>query len=517
MTDKQKILCCGDVKGNFKFLFTKIENINKKNGPFEFLLCVGDFFGENNVQLEPYKNGMKNIAVPTYIIGPNKEEDLKYYPNIDGHEICQNLTYLGRRGLYVATSGLKIAYISGIESNKTDFKEICFQKNDVVSVKNACLKGQPSFRGVDILLSSPWPTGITDLDPKKPDFKYDGSDLVAWLAAQIKPRYHIAALENIHYERPPYRNHSLDESGIEIATRFIALGSVGNNEKKKWLYALNLTPIDRIRLSELVMKTTDETSSPHLKHLLQDELIEAKTTQFFYDMKSKPSKRTKNSDYSYKKLKIEFDQTKCWFCLSSPEVSKHLVISVGTEVYVALARGGLVEDHMLISPITHHQSLSVLPLQILKEMELYKNAIKMYFASTNRVPVFFERNYKTSHCQLQAVPIHENQASVIKEMFKEIAECNNFKIEELPHHTDLQQIAKAGVLYFYVELPDRQLLYYRIKKDFPLNFGREVLACDRILDVNHKSDWRDCQMNKDKETELAKKIRTQFKPYDVDN
>ncbi|XP_015190727.1 PREDICTED: CWF19-like protein 1 [Polistes dominula] len=517
MTDKQKIIFCGDVKGHFKFLFTKIENINKKNGPFEFLLCVGDFFGENNIQLEPYKNGMKNIVVPTYIIGPNREKDLKYYPDIDGYEICQNLTYLGRRGLYVATSGLKIAYISGIESNKTECKEVCFQKNDVVSVKNACLKGQPSYRGVDILLSSPWPKGITDLDPNKPDFKFHGSELVAWLAAQIKPRYHISALENIHYERPPYRNHSLDESGIEIATRFIALGPVGNNEKKKWLYALNLTPIDRIRLSELVMKTTDETSSPYLKHLLQDELTETKTTQFFYDMKSKSNKRTKNSDYSYKKLKTEFDQAKCWFCLSSPEVSKHLVISVGTEVYVALARGGLVEDHMLISPITHHQSLSVLPINILKEMELYKNAIKTYFANTNRVPVFFERNYKTSHCQLQAVPIHENQASVIKEMFEEIAESYNFKIEELPLHTDLQQIAKAGVLYFYVELPDGRLLYYRIKKNFPLNFGREVLACDRILDVNHRSDWRDCQMNKDEETELAIRIRTQFKPYDVDN
>lgn len=302
-----------------------------------------------------------------------------------------------------------------------------------------------------------------------------------------------------------------------------------------------MTPIDRIRLSELVMKTTDETSSPYLKHLLHDEPMETKTTQFFYDMEFKSQKRSKNSDYSYKKLKTEFDQTKCWFCLSSPEVSKHLVIAVGTEVYIALARGGLVEDHMLISPITHHQSLSVLPSNILKEMKQYKEAITNYFASKNRVPVFFERNYKTSHCQLQAVPIHKNQTAVVKEMFEvyyyffyyiailflskanfyiveqEIAECNNFKIDELPHHTDLQQIAKPGVLYFYVELPDGQSLYYRIKKDFPLHFGREVLACDRILDVNHRSDWRDCQLDKDEESELAKRIRTQFKPYDIDN
>lgn len=518
MSEKQKILICGDVEGHFKQLFTKVENINKKSGPFDFLLCIGNFFGDNNVELEPYKNGMRNISVPTYIIGPNREKDLQHYPDMDGYEVCQNLTYLGRRGLYIATSGLKIAYISGIENDTKEFKAICFQKSDVVSIKNACLKGQPSFRGIDILLSSPWPKGITNLDPNKPDIKYQGSELIAWLAAHVKPRYHVCGLENIHYERPPYRNQSLDDSGFEIASRFVALASVANTEKKKWLYALNLTPIDRIRLSELVIKTTDETSSPYPKHLLQNEPTETKSTQFFYDMESKDSnKRSRNSDRVPKKPRAEFDQAKCWFCLSSPEVSKHLVISVGSECYVALAKGGLVEDHLLILPITHHQSLSVLPKNILKEMEQYKEAITKYFATTERVPIFFERNYKTSHCQLQAVPIHKNQASVVKEMFEEMAECNNFKIGELPPHTDLQQIAKPGALYFYVELPNGQLLYHRIQKDFPLQFGREVLACDRILDLNDRSDWKDCQMDKDEESDLAKKIRIQFQPYDIDN
>lgn len=50
-------LVCGDVKGNFKTLFNKLDNINSKSGPFEFLLCVGDFFGSDNGKLEAYKNG----------------------------------------------------------------------------------------------------------------------------------------------------------------------------------------------------------------------------------------------------------------------------------------------------------------------------------------------------------------------------------------------------------------------------------------------------------------------------
>jgi Protein similar to CwfJ C-terminus 1. len=191
------------------------------------------------------------------------------------------------------------------------------------------------------------------------------------------------------------------------------LASVGNSQKKKWLYALNLTPVDRARLSDLAMRTVDETLSPFPASMLSSQpsgqKIGVKNTQFFFDMEAKSDKkRTKQSDGGLnKRAKLEFDQAKCWFCLSSPEVSKHLVISVGNEIYIALAKGGLVEDHFLILPITHHQNLSTLPENVDKEMKLHKKAVEKYYASTDRVPVFFERNYKSSHCQLQAVPVHK--------------------------------------------------------------------------------------------------------------
>lgn len=217
-----------------------------------------------------------------------------------------------------------------------------------------------------------------------------------------------------------YRNQNQGDGNMEIATRFIALAPVLNDQKKKWLYALNLTPVDRTRLSDLIMKTTDETSSPYPKSMLSDHPTSQKQvhTQFFYDMDSKDNARSRNQNSGPKKAKLEFDQSKCWFCLSSPVVSKHLVISVGTEIYLALAKGGLVEDHLLILPITHHQSLSILPKNVKEEMDLYKKAVTKYYESTDRVPVFFERNFKTSHCQLQAVPVHKNQAPALKEMFE---------------------------------------------------------------------------------------------------
>lgn len=205
MSEKQKVLICGDVEGHFNFVFSKVDTINKKSGPFDFLLCVGNFFGKDNIELEPYKSREKTIPVPTYIIGPNRESDLEHYSGIDGFEMCHNLTYLGKRGLYTASSGLKIVYLSGTERRSNENETIHFNEHDVISIKNSCLKGQPSFRGVDILLTSPWPDGVTNLDPNKPECKYQGSKLIAWLATHIKPRYHISALEGIYYERPPYR------------------------------------------------------------------------------------------------------------------------------------------------------------------------------------------------------------------------------------------------------------------------------------------------------------------------
>ena len=205
MDDKQKILFCGDVEGNFDLLFNKVKFINKKNGPFDYLFCVGNFFGKNNAQLEPYKAGIKKIPVPTYFIGPNREEDIENYPESSGGDICTNLTYLGKSGLYTSSSGMKIAYLSGVQKSSDSPQGCSFNEDDVTSIRNSCLKGCPAFRGVDILLTAQWPDEITNLDENKPKFEYSGSRLISWLATQIKPRYHTCGMEDIHYERTPYR------------------------------------------------------------------------------------------------------------------------------------------------------------------------------------------------------------------------------------------------------------------------------------------------------------------------
>lgn len=81
---------------------------------------------------------------------------------------------------------------------------------------------------------------------------------------QLRPRYHISGLEGLYYERPPYRSGSTmdTESMVDLATRFVGLARVDNPFKQKWIYALNLTPLDKMELKELIQRTTDEIPCP---------------------------------------------------------------------------------------------------------------------------------------------------------------------------------------------------------------------------------------------------------------
>eukprot|EP01035_Chromulina_nebulosa_P017298 gene17298-22835_t len=55
----------------------------------------------------------------------------------------------------------------------------------------------------------------------------------------------------------------------------------------------------------------------------------------------KPAEKTNNNSHA----------NDCWFCLASPTVKFHLIVSVSDHAYLALPRGGMVDNHILIVPI----------------------------------------------------------------------------------------------------------------------------------------------------------------------
>ncbi|CAH0553746.1 unnamed protein product [Brassicogethes aeneus] len=517
MSDKQKILICGDVEGQFDLLFKRIENIHKKSGPFDLLLCVGNFFGINNKEFTPYKLGSKIVPIPTYILGPNKEEHIPLYPKDDSEiEICNNLYYLGKRGIYTDAKGVKIAYISGLSGEISN--NITYTAKDASDLHDICIKGNSTFRGVDILVCSQWPSGIVEENQKLPPLHF-GSDLPSYLCTKLKPRYIASGLEGIYYERSPFRCPIIGDhdTTIESVTRFIGMGRVGNPNKEKWIYALSLTPMDKMKISELLQKTTNETPCPFNYYELNNKIFKNKRKmsnqqQYFYDVTSAEENPTKQNS---KKHKIQFDQSKCWFCLASPSLEKHLIINVGNLSYLAAAKGGIVDEHFLICPIEHYQSSLGQPDDVVQEINQYKIALKKFYSRKNTVPIFFERNYKTSHMQLQAVPIPSEALKELKEIFIEESAAQGFKLEELDSYNRLDQVIPPKTTYFSVEFPDGSILYTKLQglSGFPLNFAREVLASSPILNLPNRVEWKDCILNKDQDVELVKRIRMDFEPF----
>ncbi|XP_005566242.1 CWF19-like protein 1 isoform X1 [Macaca thibetana thibetana] len=524
-------LACGDVEGKFDILFNRVRAIQKKSGNFDLLLCVGNFFGSTpDAEWEEYKTGIKKAPIQTYVLGANNQETVKYFQDADGCELAENITYLGRKGIFTGSSGLQIVYLSGTESLNEPVPGYNFSPKDVSSLRTMlCTTSQ--FKGVDILLTSPWPKYVGNFGNSsgEVDTKKCGSALVSSLAMGLKPRYHFAALEKTYYERLPYRNHVVLQENAQHATRFIALANVGNPEKKKYLYAFSIVPMKLMDAAELVKQPPDVTENPYRKSGQEASIgkqipapVEESACQFFFDLNEKQGRkrsstgRDSKSPHPKQPRKPPQPPGPCWFCLASPEVEKHLVVNIGTHCYLALAKGGLSDDHVLILPIGHYQSVVELSAEVVEEVEKYKATLRRFFKSRGKRCVVFERNYKSHHLQLQVIPVPVSCCATddIKDAFITQAQEQQIELLEIPEHSDIKQIAQPGAAYFYVELDTGEKLFHRIKKNFPLQFGREVLASEAILNIPGKSDWRQCQISKEDEETLARRFQKDFEPYD---
>ncbi|XP_053385188.1 CWF19-like protein 1 isoform X3 [Mercenaria mercenaria] len=451
MTSKPlRILVSGDVNGRFDQLFSRITSIQQKSGSFDLLLCVGNFFGDKTEEWHKYSSGSVKVPLPVLILGPNKGEHVHWYKDMQGGDLCENVTYLGKKGLYNGSSGLQLAYLSGTQSDFIS-DNTSFNALDINSLTDP-VKNDSKFKGVDILITSQWPEGV-------------------------------------------------EKYSTEL-----------------YLYAFSMMPMSQMDAAELVSQPLDVTECPYKENSSVSVQAE-RQDQYFYDVKDdsggKKRRAEGGADKQQKKHK-PVPTGPCWFCLGSPEVEKHLVVSVGSETYLALAKGALVDEHILILPIGHYQSTVTVPEEVLEEIERYKKAIKKYLKKQGKAVVFFERNYKTQHLQIQAVPIPQDSVQDIKDMFFECAESESIELNEIPVHSDIRQIVQIGVPYFYAEVPTGEKLYCRISGSpkFPLQFGREVLASHGVLNMPERADWKVCSMSKTQEASLAAEFKSKFKKYD---
>ncbi|XP_047311841.1 zinc finger CCCH domain-containing protein 64 [Impatiens glandulifera] len=599
-----RILLCGDVFGRLNQLTKRVSSVNKSAGPFDALLCVGQFFPDSPEQLEEfigYIDGHSKFPLPTYFIGDYgvgapkilsaaSIDSAKQGFKMDGLKICDNLFWLKGSGKFFL-NGLSIVYLSGKDSSSGP-QIGTFSQDDVDALR--ALADEPGI--IDMFLTNEWPSGITnraassDVPPGALS-ESGSSSTVANLVSEIKPRYHISGTKGVFYSREPYNNFD----AVHV-TRFIGLASVGNKDKQKFVHAISPTPSSTMTASELSMKASNTTMSPFGSGEATNHTVQATKRHDNTDPDSQywrydvSKKRQKHGESDSKRLCFKFlssgscprenchfqhdedareqyqrgvcfdflnkgqcergpdcsfkhslqeegkaipnrrsgqghasgDRSReCWFCLSSPNVESHLICSVGEYYYCALPKGQLVEDHILLVPIEHIPNTLSSSHEGESELNKYQSSLTMYFKSQAKDVVFFEWVSKRStHANLQVVPIPSSRTSIIRDIFNLAAQKLGFEFLVLTNDSSsegrrlLQKQFDRNSSLFYVQLPGDTIIYHPVEENekFPAQFGREVLA--GLFNKPDRDDWRNCKLSKEEEEEMVESFKSRFGKYD---
>ncbi|CDP03158.1 unnamed protein product [Coffea canephora] len=602
MTPSPRILLCGDVLGRLNQLCKRVSSVNKSAGPFDALLCVGQFFPDSPDGLEEFNDyiaGRSNFPIPTYFIGDygvgapkilsaaSKEAGNQGF-KMDGLKVCGNLYWLKGSGKFTL-HGLSVVYLCGRKS-ASGMQFGTYSEDDVDALR--ALAEEPGI--VDIFLTYPLhftnraatsdvPSGVSD--------STDADSTISELVADIKPRYHVAGTMGVFYAREPYTN----VDAVHV-TRFMGLAPVGNKNKQKFIHAISPTPASTMSSVEICAKPPNTTLSPYTV-VEKATPTEAKAkrpgesgsdSQYWrYDVSQK---RQKHGDGDSERLCFKFTSSgccprgekchfrhdedarqqsirgvcfdllnkgkcergpdcnfkhslqdengsassrrsfgtpssnrskECWFCLSSPSVESHLITGIGEHYYSALAKGPLVEDHVLIVPVEHSPNTLSMPEDCEIELNRVQNSLKAYFENQGKQVVFFEWVFKrATHANLQVVPVPSSRASGIKDIFNLAAKKLGFKFKtiESTNNSEGRRLLRTqydrSCSLFYVELPGGTILTHVVEENerFPSQFGREVLA--GLLNTADRADWKNCKLSKEEETKMAERFKKQFEAYD---
>eukprot|EP00188_Purpureofilum_apyrenoidigerum_P002586 Plantae.Rhodophyta-Purpureofilum_apyrenoidigerum.ctg26518.p1 GENE.Plantae.Rhodophyta-Purpureofilum_apyrenoidigerum.ctg26518~~Plantae.Rhodophyta-Purpureofilum_apyrenoidigerum.ctg26518.p1 ORF type:complete len:299 (-),score=63.24 Plantae.Rhodophyta-Purpureofilum_apyrenoidigerum.ctg26518:355-1251(-) len=264
---------------------------------------------------------------------------------------------------------------------------------------------------------------------------------------------------------------------------------------------------------------------------------DAPTGGYFFQMPSRaPRKRRRGDGHENEGRRPRFEghpvDAKCWFCLSN-EKDLHLVVTVGTDVFLTLAKGGLTTNHVLLMPISHVRSVLELDDDAYKEIEAFKAALREYFdRELQSDALFFERVVNPrggalhSHTQIQAVPVPREATEGASDMLGADAEKAKLKLQQLPKNSSWRERVKAGSEtdrpeYFFVELPDGRNAVQLISEDrknveddrpaHPMQFGRRFAA--NLLKMPHRTDWKACTKSVEREEEDTNSFRARFSSY----
>ncbi|CAH0478636.1 unnamed protein product [Peronospora belbahrii] len=473
---------------------------------------------------------------------------------VDPVEIGKGFLCLAGAG--VATiAGLKVVYVSGMETyGQPDEKGtlLTYSKASVEVLMQQLLASGVQA-DVDFLLTAEYPMSFQLLlpDQQLPHGlqAMRGSRVVREIVRHVHPKYHITSRGgdgtrgDVFYQRLPYVSE-VAGTGCKQITRLIGLSGVNKikDKTRKYLHALQVVPFTQQSAEERQHMDipAGTTKNPYLYAMLDEatsrneefnakrrridpaaigglsaDQIEQLTTkghggaQFFYDQKIAARGQRKGGllpghanlqQERHTRLALP-ERTECWFCLSTPALERHLIVSIGQEAYLAMPKGAICGDHLLIVPIAHEA--------------IHASAKQRCLGAT--------------HCHLQVVGVPKAKALTARSIFETEGEKYNVKFHELMR-SDAEKansVASTGPLeilreqtegrpFLYAEVPDgeggvTQLLHHVEGKHY-VQFGRHAASC--VLEMPRRANWKFCVVSKLEEKKLTQTFKDQWKPYD---
>ncbi|KAJ2764049.1 hypothetical protein IWQ57_005326 [Coemansia nantahalensis] len=228
--------------------------------------------------------------------------------------------------------------------------------------------------------------------------------------------------------------------------------------------------------------------------------------------------------------------SKCWFCLANPDVDQNLMVAIGDEAYVAMAKGALVVGgaagdafdgfsspvpgggHVLVVPIVHTDSLrrtregsSDADRGLGAEIDRWAAAVAALFAEHSCVPLAFEtsRCLPYVHTALQMVPIPREKAGAVRPALEELCAAGGLTVER-------GYPAGAQDGYFALSDPasgDNLFVHIpRQARDFNLELGRKLAAT--ILGAPAREHWRQCVVSASEEAGGRDRFIAAFAKHD---
>jgi len=196
-----------------------------------------------------------------------------------------------------------------------------------------------------------------------------------------------------------------------------------------------------------------------------------------------------------------------------------LIVSVGVQSYVALAKGPLVPNHLLICPIEHVATSASSTKDLMEEMNLFETALQKYYESEGNDTLLWERTLPTkgvSHMHYQLLPVAPRFVADAERNLLGEAKRLGLEFKRMEKGATVKEV--LGNMPFIRFKFGKDALSYIAEVDpqadmrplFPL--VRRAVA--NAIGQGHRANWKRCLTDRKDEARMVEAVKSKFAKFE---